>query len=71
MTIKDCNEPVATNIDKIVDANGLRKNFVAEKVGWTPAMLSDSLNGRRLIRAFEIPLLAKAMGVDPGDLFAT
>ena len=70
MTIAESNQPVADNIERILSENGIKKNFVADKVGWTQAMLSDSINGRRLIKISEIPLLAEAMGFDPGALFA-
>ena len=42
---------------------------MAEKAGFTAQELSDMLNGRRLIKACDVPRLAFAMEVKEGDIY--
>lgn len=58
-------------IEEIIKQKGLKKSAVAKKIGLTPQQFSDMLNGRRIIKAWEIPLLAKALGVQPNDFFTS
>lgn len=69
MNISECNEPVATGTRRIIAQKGLKNIYVAERAGFTPQELSDMLNGRRLIKACDIPKLANALGVDAGDIY--
>ena len=62
---------VAKRIKLIIVEKGLYQRFVAEKVGFTEQQFSDMLNGRKIIRAEHIPAIAKALGVDFNELFAT
>ena len=69
MSIAESNSPVAEGIAKIINDNGIRQSFVAQKAGYTDQMLSDMLNGRKVIRACDIPKLAKALSVTTNDIF--
>lgn len=50
-------------------AKGYKNLYVAEKAGYTPQELSDMLNGRKLIKACDIPNLAFALGVKTDELY--
>lgn len=69
LNISECNEPVATGARHIIAQKGFKNLYVAEKAGFTPQELSDMLNGRRLIKACDVPKLADALGVDAGDIY--
>lgn len=69
MTIAESNEPISSGLKSIIAQKGLRNGFVAEKSGFTSQELSDMLNGRRLIRACDIPKLASVLGVKAGDIY--
>ena len=60
-TIKEMNVPVAFGISKAIKEKGFKQTYVAESAGYTPQELSDMLNGRRLIKACDIPRIAKAL----------
>lgn len=70
MTIAESNSPVAEGISLLIEENGLRQSFVAQKAGYTDQMLSDMLNGRKVIRACDIPKLASALSVTSNDIYA-
>ncbi len=70
MRIADFNEPAAQNISRIIEERGLKKLYVAEKAGYSQQEFSDMLNGRRLIKACDIPRIAKALGVELSDIYA-
>ena len=63
MSIADANRPLSTGLQVLINQNGLKQTFVAKKAGYTPQELSDMLNGRKLIKASDIPRLATALGV--------
>lgn len=69
MAIAESNEPVASGLKLIIAQKGLRNGFVAEKSGFAPQELSDMLNGRRLIKACDIPRLAHVLDVEAGDIY--
>lgn len=68
-TIKEMNVPVVFGISKAIKEKGFKQTYVAESAGYTPQELSDMLNGRRLIKACDIPRIAKALGVEINYLF--
>ena len=68
-TIREMNVPVAIGISKAIKEKGFKQTYVAESAGYTPQELSDMLNGRRLIKACDIPRIAKALGVEINYLF--
>lgn len=58
MTIAEANEPLSNRLKIIIAQKGLKNLYVAESAGYTPQELSDMLNGRRLIKACDIPRIA-------------
>ena len=69
MTIAEANEPLSNELKQIIARKGLKNLYVAENAGYTAKELSDMLNGRRLIKACDIPKIAKALGVEINYLF--
>lgn len=63
-------EGIIERIRFLINAKGLKQNFVAEKAGLTEQGLSDILNNRKLLRVEYIPSLARALGTEPNDLFS-
>lgn len=70
MTISEANTPLSEGIRKIIAQKGLKNLYVAERADFTPQELSDMLNGRRLIKACDIPGLALALGVEINEIYA-
>lgn len=68
---KDTNQPVAGNIQKILEENGIKQGFIAKKANIPETSFSDMLNGRRIIRPCDVVAIAKALSVDASILFAT
>ena len=48
--------------------NGIRQNFVAEKTGIRPKILSDMLNEQRKIEVSEYFDICAAMGTNPTEM---
>lgn len=69
MTVAESNEPVASNIERVISEKGLKKLAVAEKAGYAPNLLSSMLRGRKMIKPCDVVRLADALGVLPGELF--
>lgn len=69
MTITEANEPISSGVRVIIAMKGLKKIYVAEKAGFTAQELSDMLNGRKLIKACDIPKLARALGVKENEIY--
>ena len=69
MTIAEANEPLSNELKQIIARKGLKNLYVAENAGQTAQEWSDMLNGRRLIKACDIPKIAKALGVEINYLF--
>lgn len=69
MTIAEMNSPVAENITKISNEKGLKQYFIAEKSGINWKTYSDMLNGRCIIKPFQIYAIADALGVTVNEVF--
>lgn len=69
ISIKEANAPVAENLKRCIEEQGLKKKTVAAKAGLTQGELTDSFGGRRLIKVCELPALAEATGVRIDYLF--
>lgn len=69
MAVMEANEPLATGISVIIASKGLKKVHVAKEAGFSPQELSDMLNGRRLIKACDIPAIAKALHVNTDAIY--
>lgn len=61
---------VVKNIIRIIDEKGLKRKYVAARVGIKEATLSNYLNGVSRIRADMIPLFCVALNVEPNDIYA-
>lgn len=61
---------VADNIRRILDEKGLKHVKVAQKLGISKSEFSHMLNGKKIIRACHIPLIAQALGCSYDELFA-
>lgn len=57
------------HIKEIMKERGLKIKDVAEKIGYSQAMLSYMLNDERAIKDTDILHIAKALGVTPNELF--
>lgn len=69
MEISSYNAMLPGNIRRIINEKGLKQGAIAEKVGYSNQQFSDILNGRRLIKPYDIVMIAGALGVAVGDLF--
>lgn len=69
MSIQNHNNPVVESIKGIIKNKGLKQNAVAEKSGYSAREFNDMLNGRKLIKACDIPNISRALEVQPNELF--
>ena len=69
MNIATMNSTVPAAIERIIDQRGMKKCVVAARANMTPQMFNDMLNGRRLIKASDIVMIAQALDVTPNELF--
>ena len=69
MDIATMNSIVPAAIERIIDQRGIKKCVVAARANMTPQMFNDMLNGRRLIKASDIVMIAQALDVTPNELF--
>lgn len=69
MTIAEANEPLSSGLKVIIDKKGLKNLYIARRAGYTPQEFSDMLNGRRLIKACDIPRIAEALNVNSDEIY--
>ncbi|MGN0417050.1 helix-turn-helix transcriptional regulator [Anaerostipes faecalis] len=69
MTIKEMNTPFSDGVARIIKEKGLKQVYVAKRAGFTPQELCDMLNGRKLVKACDIPKLANVLGVTVNDIY--
>lgn len=67
-TIEKYNSPVAENIKKIIDDRCFKQSAVATKAGYSIQAFNDMLNGRRIIKAMDIQVIANTLEVDANVL---
>lgn len=67
--VREQNEPVASNIHKIIIERCLKQCSIAQKAGYTPNMFNSMIKGRRLIKVADVVRIAEALGVNESDLF--
>lgn len=70
MTIAEANNPLSRGLQELIRKNGFKQRHIAAKAGYTAQELNDMLNGRKLIKACDIPKLACALGVTSDDIYA-
>lgn len=69
MQIAECNEPIASNIKKIIESKGLKQIAVAGKANFTQSFFNAMIKGRRLIKPCDVNSIARALGVSVNELF--
>lgn len=69
MQIEKVNGSVPNRISMIIKNKGLKQCSVAEKAGIKKSEFYAILGNRRIIKPYEINPIAKALGVDVGELF--
>lgn len=63
------NERMTENIKNLIVESGMKQKAVAERAGFTEQMMTDMLNGRKVIKAEFVPAICQALGVTPNRLF--
>lgn len=71
MNIDKCNKIVALYAKKIINNKEVKQYIVAKNVGYDEKIFSAMLNGRKLIKACDIPCIANALEVTSNELFKT
>ena len=69
MTIAEANAPLADGINAIIKMKGMKQLYVAEKAGYGKDEFNAMLNGRKIIRASDIPRIAEALQVTANDIY--
>lgn len=69
MTIEEANEPFVSGVKAIIERENIKHISIAKKSGYTRQAFSDILNGRKLIKACDMPLIAKTLNVSIEDIF--
>ena len=69
MNIPSYNHPVAINIIHAIEEKGMKQYVVADRAGFPAQCFNDMLNGRRVIKACDIPRIAAALNLTPNDLY--
>ena len=69
MDIAKSNEPLAQRILFLIKKSGLKQFVVAERAGYSAQEFNAMLNGRKLIRACDIPNIATALSVSVNELY--
>lgn len=60
---------IRENIRAIIKEKGFVQKAVANRAGFSAQAFNNVLNGRRYLRADEIPRIAGALGCDSKDLY--
>ncbi len=69
MQIAECNEPVASNIQRIISEKGLKQSAVAVRANFTPNAFSAMVRGRKFIKPCDVNIIARALGVSVNELY--
>ncbi len=65
------NEPVSSNVLRVIEERGYKQCAIAKRAGYSKAVFSNIMNDYRVIRPADIMRIAEALGVEPGELFKT
>ncbi|RKJ39810.1 XRE family transcriptional regulator [bacterium 1XD42-1] len=57
------------NIKRLIEVKGLKQCAVANKAGFSEQEFSNMLNGRKIIKAEDVAVIAGALDATPNDLF--
>lgn len=63
------NSVVPENIERVIREKGIKQCAIAKKAGYSKQQFSDMMNGRKIIKAIDILIIANALGVTPNDLY--
>ena len=66
--VADLNTIVARNVRAERARKGWRQRDLAERMGWSVGMISDTESGQRRIGVSDLPLFCSAFGVPLADL---
>ena len=69
MSIAEYNTVLPENMLRIINSRGLKQKAIAKKAGYSAQGFSNMLNGRKLIKPYDIINIANALEVEPNDLF--
>lgn len=69
MQIAECNEPIASNIQRIISEKGLKQSAVAVRANFTANAFSAMVRGRKLIKPCDVNVIAHALGVSVNELY--
>lgn len=69
MQIAECNEPMASNIQRIISEKGLKQSAVAARANFSPSAFSAMVRGRKLIKPCDVNNIAHALGVSVNELY--
>ncbi len=69
MTIAEGNATVPKNINRIIDAKGLKRGYIAKSAGYSSQQLTDMLNGRKIIKPCDVIAIANALRAPVWELF--
>ena len=58
------------NIKRLIEVKGLKQCAVANKAGFSEQEFSNMLNGRKIIKAEDVAVIAGALDATPNDLFS-
>lgn len=59
-----------SNLRSAVDASGMKHKHVAKSVGMEPQEFSNVLNGRKIVRAEDVPKFCNVLHIEPNYLFS-
>lgn len=62
---------IANNVKTIIRNQGYKQSAIAIRAGYDVSKFNNMLNGRKMIADYDIPPIARALGVTPNDLFNT
>lgn len=65
------NQPVSTNILRLIEEKGYKQCAVAKRAGYSKAVFCNIVNDYRVIRPVDIMRIAAALEVEPGELFVS
>lgn len=69
MQIAECNEPIASNIRRIITEKGLKQSVVAARANFSANAFSAMVRGRKLIKPCDVNVIARALGVSVNELY--
>lgn len=69
MQIPECNEPVSSNIRRIIAEKGLKQVAIANRANFTPTAFSAMIRGRKLIMPCYVIDIARALEVPVDELY--